>query len=196
MTCDMRKETLIDLLAGELSEEDAVRVEQHLAECRACRAETTALALVTHPFLSEEPWQPDAAMADRILQWVPPEGRSASPAPCAPVLAAGASDHAFVSPVVQPPVSSVVRAGARSPIRARSLWSVPLAWFTRPLPSYATLAVALLALVAGLLLGGGAGRLRARSVLTEAHHSARPLAFVTVCTDATRLTTPGGRDSL
>jgi anti-sigma factor RsiW len=183
MICDTRKETLIDLLAGELSEEEAVVVEQHLAECRACRAEMNALALMTHPFLSEESWQPDAAMADRILLRAQTDGWVASPmpTPASSVRAAGPAEEAGEgsgdearTPLAQPPVSTRAQTGVRSFSTARPSWLALLSWFTRPLPSYATVGLVLLALAAGLVLGGGAGRFRGRGVPIEAGGSDQP----------------------
>jgi anti-sigma factor RsiW len=214
MVCEMREETLIDLVAGELTEDEAVRVEQHLAECAPCRTEMNALALMTHPFVSEESWQPDAAMADRVLARAEAGGWGPSPA--------------------LPSASS-----------ARSWLLVPFSWIRRPLPSYATVGFALLALAVGLFLGGGTGRIAGRGVPTQARAPIepstppsplgerstgrvterltarpaegdsswwalsresqgraatgarvhRPIAFVAVYTDAMRLTTPGLRDS-
>jgi anti-sigma factor RsiW len=226
MTCSTRRETLIDLLAGELSEEETVRVEQHLAECRECRTEVNALALMTHPFLSEESWQPDAAMADRVLLRAKSAERAVSSAPRPAVPAAPS--------------------GARQVSVARPSRPMLPAWITRPLPSYAVIGVALVALVIGLMLGGGGVRLGGRGLPSEAGGSDRPpvssppreqpadrtpaglasrgtagdssvqaasagrrgrdsaraqsatkpIAFVAVYTDAMRLTLPGGRDSL
>ena len=44
MACTEWQEMLIDHLAGELSEDDVVLLEQHLAACRACRREAAALS--------------------------------------------------------------------------------------------------------------------------------------------------------
>lgn len=147
MTCDTRPETLVDLLEGELSEEEAVLVEQHLTECKTCRAEINALALFTHPFVSEEPWQPDAAMCDRVLRRAQTGGWAA-----APPRPSG------------PPVPSVATTGARSRSSLRSFLQELPAWCTRPLPSYAAAGLAAVALLAGLVLGGGAVLLGGRGV--------------------------------
>jgi hypothetical protein len=171
MTCETPKETLIDLLAGELSEEEAVRVEQHLAECPACRVEMKSLALMTHPFLSEETWQPDAAMADRVLRRGQADGWVASSAPAStpavPVHVAVPTKTTLLSPA-QPSASSRVQAGVRPPFPARPRRPALLSWMVRPIPSYATIGIALLALVAGLLLGGGVGTFGGRGLPTEA----------------------------
>jgi hypothetical protein len=171
----MRKETLIDLLAGELSEEEAVVVEQHLAECRMCRVEMNALALMTHPFLSEEPWQPDAAMAGRILLRAQTGEWAASPAPpSGPSVYAATFGDEVTTPLAQSSVLSRAQTGARSLSPARPFRFVLLSWITRPLPPYATVGLALLALLVGLLLGGGAGHLSGRGVRTEAGGSDQP----------------------
>ncbi len=214
MMCEVREETLIDFLSGELSEGNALGLEQHLAECKECRATVRELARVSHPFLSEAPWEPDAAMADRILRRARSEG-------CAP-----AASSRTVAPTARP-------------LRRAAVWS----WLARPLPSYAAAGIAGLALAVGLLLGNGGGREAGRAVPDEkagsrqssapagrsadrgpglpagslprdgtpqeptvserrtrgpagGRHATRTLAFVAVYSDATGLTTPGTSDSL
>jgi hypothetical protein len=156
MACEMPRESLIDLLSGELSEEEAVIVEQHLADCAPCRQEMEALGALTSPFVSEEPWQPDAAMADRVLARAKARGWMPSPArqPAATVSTAPSGPAAAASQSVSPAIGTQVHPVSTS----NSLFTLMLAWVRRPLPSYAAATLAIVALAAGLWLGGGAWR--------------------------------------
>jgi anti-sigma factor RsiW len=217
MTCDMRPETLIDLFGGELAEDEAVMVEQHLAECAACRAEMNALAVTTRPFASEESWQPDAAMADRVLLRAKANGWGAKPQAFADV----ATRESTTRGREEAPTPAMLPLAEERPPRAsriveRSPLGMLFAWMVRPLPSYATFGVALGALVVGLWLGSGVVRFPGRSTPTELNMTARnkapgrlsktagqttgpasrPIAFVAVYTDAMGLRDPEFRDSL
>lgn len=49
MSCQQWSGTMIDHAAGELREEDSIRLEQHAAECAACAREMRALAQIVRP---------------------------------------------------------------------------------------------------------------------------------------------------
>lgn len=67
MACTEWKAMLIDHLAGELSEEDAVLLEQHLAECRACRREAEAMNHLYKSATAERVAVGDRGLEDRLV---------------------------------------------------------------------------------------------------------------------------------
>jgi len=129
---------LYDLAAQELDCEEAILLEQHLAECPRCRAEQEALETILITRAEAEEWTPDLEDARRLFASVAPGiGRSEDDA-----------DRAVreLSPARRAQTSGTLRARLSS-----------LAGFVRrPLPSYAAAGL----LVAGILLGtwtGGSG---------------------------------------
>jgi anti-sigma factor RsiW len=64
--CTGWTEQLIDHLAGELEETEAILVEQHLAECADCRGEAREMERILAAQASGEEWCPDPALADSL----------------------------------------------------------------------------------------------------------------------------------
>jgi anti-sigma factor RsiW len=67
MACESWSEELIDRLAGEISEERAIRLEQHLAECRACTEEMRRLERLVESTRSREEWTADSQLEERLV---------------------------------------------------------------------------------------------------------------------------------
>ena len=136
MDCRRWTEALIDHLAGELPEEEAVLLEQHLAECETCRREERSLSGI----LASPPEAVGSPQADgcRPATETMPAGQATDPAGAEPawmrrVLASGAA------------------ASARGP--GSGGFPLVLSWFRRPLPAYAVVLLLLLAAGVGLWLG-------------------------------------------
>ena len=68
--CREAKENLIGLVFGELDEEHAVVLNQHLASCKTCRQEEKRL-LEMRDNLRDSPQAPDPALKERIRAALP-----------------------------------------------------------------------------------------------------------------------------
>jgi anti-sigma factor RsiW len=70
MKCDRVKEHIADYLAGALSRTEAEELDEHLAQCAACKQETAALSETWEMLglLDEELEQPSAQMRPRFYQ--------------------------------------------------------------------------------------------------------------------------------
>jgi len=58
---------MVDHLAGEISEERAIRLEQHLAECAACAEEMQRLERFTDRARTANEWTADPDLEDRLV---------------------------------------------------------------------------------------------------------------------------------
>jgi len=67
MSCEAWREAIIDRLAGELSEEQAIQLEQHLAECPECTVEARRLAEVLASALPCAEWVADPRIEARLV---------------------------------------------------------------------------------------------------------------------------------
>lgn len=67
MSCEFYQGLLIDQIAGELSEEDEVRIEQHLAECDDCTLEGDRLRKVTRAVLPAGRWEASERVEARLV---------------------------------------------------------------------------------------------------------------------------------
>jgi len=67
MDCSHWKEMIIDRLADELNEEDSILLEQHLAECEACRREEQMVACLFESACPTEEWHIDVRMEDALI---------------------------------------------------------------------------------------------------------------------------------
>jgi len=67
MDCSHWKEMIIDRLADELNEEDSILLEQHLAECEACRREEQMVACLFESACPTEEWPIDVRMEDALI---------------------------------------------------------------------------------------------------------------------------------
>ncbi len=67
MACDTWRRMIIDRLADELDEEDAVGLEQHLAECADCLRESERLRATLAAAARPTGWRTDTAMEEKLL---------------------------------------------------------------------------------------------------------------------------------
>lgn len=67
MACDTWRRMITDRLADELGEEDAVGLEQHLADCTACLQESEKLRTLFAAAAKPSGWSPGAAMEESLL---------------------------------------------------------------------------------------------------------------------------------
>jgi len=129
---------IIDRLADELSEEDAVLLEQHLGECESCMREAQVLTGVLRTAAEAEEWQPNPALEARL-------------AAALHDLQAGAGLQMATG--VDPGAPTVRSAVPPAPRRG---WLASLANLGfRPLPFYAAAALVLVAAAAGFWTGRG-----------------------------------------
>ncbi len=124
-------EMIIDRLGDELSEEEAVALEQHLADCPACMAEAELLAGIHGALPPAEPWTPDPDREARLIAEMHALRGSAASRP-------------------QPRREPAAAGDRRRHPHPRSPW---IAWFARPLPSYAAAALVMIAALGGFLGG-------------------------------------------
>ncbi len=68
MTCDQVKEHIADYLAGALSRTEAEELDEHFAQCAACKQETEALSQTWEMLGLLEQEQPSAQMRPRFYQ--------------------------------------------------------------------------------------------------------------------------------
>lgn len=70
MTCDQVKEHIADYLVGALSRPEAEELDEHFAQCAACKQETAALSETWEMLglLEQEQEQPSAQMGPRFYQ--------------------------------------------------------------------------------------------------------------------------------
>jgi hypothetical protein len=122
-------EMIIDRLADELGEEDAVLLEQHIAECRACAAEERRLGRLLQASVPREEWPEDSGLENRLASAL--QG-----------LAAAA------------PVSAAINA-KRLPVPHRIVHWLRhfLKPVGRPVPAYAVLSLTLVGITAGFWIG-------------------------------------------
>jgi anti-sigma factor RsiW len=80
MSCESWQEAILDRVAGEASEEQAIAVEQHLAECAACAAEAQRLTRLLRAAAPREECAADAGMEERLAEEM---RRRAAPPPLA-----------------------------------------------------------------------------------------------------------------
>lgn len=128
MSCERWREKLIDRLAGELSEEDTIQLEQHLAECSDCAEEERRLKHLLLSTVPREEWLADTAMEDRLVVELhrQRQGRARGQAE---------REH-----------------GSSADATRWTQRALP-GFLRRPLPAYAALSVVLVALLAGFWLG-------------------------------------------
>jgi hypothetical protein len=126
---------IIDRLADELGEDDAVYLEQHLADCAACRADARELSALLSATRASEGSVSDAAMENRLVG----EMRRRYPQ-------GGGRDRA-PAPLLQ---------RARTTGWARLLTPL-MTLITRPLPGYAAFSLVLIAVTGGFWLGKSGG---------------------------------------
>jgi anti-sigma factor RsiW len=128
-TCDHWNNLIIDRLADELSESDAILVEQHLSECRECAAKERTLRALVDSIRTVEEYGVDPAMEERLaLAFRAHQGRGRP------------SDRT-----------------RRAPDRERrSLGFLP-GLLLRPIPVYATLVLIVGACLSGAWLERGSG---------------------------------------
>jgi anti-sigma factor RsiW len=67
MACETWSEDLIDRLAGEITEERKIQLEQHLAECPACTEELQRLEQLVDSSRSHEDWTADPRLEERLV---------------------------------------------------------------------------------------------------------------------------------
>ncbi|MGQ7295225.1 anti-sigma factor [Quadrisphaera sp. KR29] len=165
---DLTAAYAVDALTGE----EALRAEQHLSGCAACRAELAEMREVLADLV--EPAEPSAGMRQRVLaaldgvEQLPPAGSAevASGAPpAAHAVGGGATDELAVR---------------RSRRRGRS---------SRWLPAVAAAAAAVLVAAAAL---GGWSALRWRGEAEQARLAARAVAEVAAAPDAVSVVADGG----
>ena len=72
MSCESWKEAILDRVAGEASEEKAIAVEQHLAECAACAEEARRLARLLAATGPREEWAAGSQMEERLVRELRP----------------------------------------------------------------------------------------------------------------------------
>jgi len=136
MSCERWREKLIDRLAGELSQEDTIQLEQHLAECSDCAEEERRLRHLLLSTVPREEWLADTAMEDRLVAELQRQRE-------APVREQAEREHkndAYATPRTRTAV-------------ARWMQRALPGFLRRPLPAYAALSVVLVALLAGFWLG-------------------------------------------
>jgi anti-sigma factor RsiW len=123
MTCEHWQERLPDHLASELADEEAIRLEQHLAECSACAQEEERLRKTIQAALPSVKDDVDPLLEARLLQ----ELREASQ----PRDRHRARDHRIKG----------------------SFGEMVRLIFTRRVPAFATVALVLIGIAGGFLLG-------------------------------------------
>jgi hypothetical protein len=131
MHCENWDEMLIDRVAGELREEDAVLLEQHLAECRDCLEEHLRLSEMLASQRESEAWIASPELLPRLLASM----REPTPRPS---VSRRASRFAGI------------RTGTSPAWTIRSI-------FLRPLPTYAAAGLIVFAVGAGIFIGRSAG---------------------------------------
>jgi anti-sigma factor RsiW len=72
MSCESWREAILERVAGEASEETAIAVEQHLAECAACAEEARRLALLLEATGPGEAWTAGSQMEERLVRELRP----------------------------------------------------------------------------------------------------------------------------
>jgi anti-sigma factor RsiW len=68
MSCESCRDRLVDRLAGELSEEDAVLLNQHLAECAACSREEEQLRQLFAAARAGDSWRESGGLRGSLLE--------------------------------------------------------------------------------------------------------------------------------
>ncbi|MBD3236439.1 MAG: hypothetical protein GF330_07035 [Candidatus Eisenbacteria bacterium] len=68
MSCDSWRRKIIDRIADELPEREAIELEQHLADCADCAAEAQRLERLLEATAPREEWIADARIEDRLLR--------------------------------------------------------------------------------------------------------------------------------
>lgn len=127
MDCLTWQERLVDFLAGELSEEKAILLEQHLAECNGCSDVEHELRELFSQAQASEEWAPAPEMEERLLsvmRRIPREGPQRVPA---------AASSSQVAPAL------VENPAAHTSFLARGLRA-----FLRPIPAYAAVLILLI----------------------------------------------------
>jgi anti-sigma factor RsiW len=72
MSCESWREAILDRVAGEASEETAIAVEQHLAECAACAEEARRLARLMEAACPRAEWVAGSEMEERLVRALRP----------------------------------------------------------------------------------------------------------------------------
>ena len=86
MSCKRWIDLLVDRSANELEEEENILLEQHLADCPACRSEELRLGRILAPDESQMAYQPAPEMERRIwAQWRLELGSDAGSGPRRPL---------------------------------------------------------------------------------------------------------------
>ncbi|MBU1701127.1 MAG: zf-HC2 domain-containing protein [Candidatus Eisenbacteria bacterium] len=129
MACEKWRDLIIDRLADELGEEDAVLLEQHLADCADCTKEEQRLSRLLHAVLPREEWPEKSAIEDRLAAVLRQRTAAWAPAASAP---AGSSA-----------LRRRISQGAQQ----------FLLLFRQPMPIYAVFSLVLLAVTTGFWIG-------------------------------------------
>lgn len=138
MSCEGWNEKIIDRLAGELPDDEAILLEQHLAECPSCSGEERRLHEIVAAAVGAEPWR---------------EGEGLRPALRAELRALRGHD-ASGAPRSEAGTSRAPFTGLRARILA------PLA---RPVAAYAAIALVVLGAAFGFWMGDRTASSRARA---------------------------------
>lgn len=150
MSCERWREKLIDRLADELSEEDTIQLEQHLAKCSDCTEEERRLRHLLLSTVPREEWLADTAMEDRLVAELHRQRE-------APVREQAEREHkndAYATRRTRP-ARTAAAPWAEEGLSSVARWiqrALPR-FLRRPLPAYAALSVVLVALLAGFWLG-------------------------------------------
>lgn len=67
MSCEAWQEKIIDRIADELHDSEAIRLEQHLAECPACTSELERLQQLLEAAVPREEWAGDSGLEERLV---------------------------------------------------------------------------------------------------------------------------------
>ncbi len=201
MSCRKWTDLLLDRWANELSEEEAILLEQHLADCEACRAEESRLTQGLAGVSCGTSYHPASDLARRTWErWKLENSLNRKPAE-APVAAAalreGPSRRRWIAAHGSP-----FELGSE---RTTNRLVAALFPFTRRIPVYFTAVAAALAILLGIWMGRRSVEVSqgVRSLpagrperLTPLEESRAPFAFATTPGDA--ITVPRGspRDTL
>ncbi len=135
MDCAQWQSLLVDHLAGELEEDRAIQLEQHLAECCPCSAREEELRALMHEARARREWSAPEGMEERLLA-VMRSGARRQPESVEAKAGTGA-----------PWGSERAKAGTGAP-----WWHRPLEW-VHSVPASAAAALFLLAGAGGFVLG-------------------------------------------
>jgi anti-sigma factor RsiW len=148
MACEQWREALIERLVDELDEDQAIRLEQHLAECVACRREEAQLRMLFAAAAPAESWDVPPEIEKRLHAWL----RAHAARGLAPSVPRGAEPSSAASPAPGEAPAGARRRTQRARLGkgAAAGW---LALLTGRMPAFAALPLAAAALLIGLWVG-------------------------------------------